>query len=397
MNVTVTGGAGNSPVSLTYDARDTAFLQAQALAATIDATFSSATYYDPHMPHLGATGTGYLIISDSVANNRIDVDGFAAVVDQNNGVTSTVAGAFAGSQVFLAGDGGLTFFGRGASTTVVAGGGNNYVTFRDQAGSDAVYTGTGNDTVVGGSGALTVSAGAGNNVIHAGAGSTAIISTGQDFITLGSGNASVTVGAGGSDYIKGTSVYGGSGYNLTFVGGDQASTVRAGVGSYSIFGGAGGGVFDGGTSGNNSIIGGTGAATIFGGGAGDSLLGGNGGGHVVAGSGNETLGGGGANTLLVGGSGSDSILVGSGNETVQAGSGSDTIQFGFGIGGAGVTDVIRDFSASDLINLSGFDSNAVNYALSTFTESGHNGSFQLEDGTKVVLIGVTHLSASNFT
>jgi Ca2+-binding RTX toxin-like protein len=205
------------------------------------------------------------------------------------------------------------------------------------------------------------------------------------------------VGAGGSDYIIGAKTDTSSAqYNLTFIGGDEASTVLAGAGSYSIFGGAGGGVFHGGTSGDNSILGGSGSVTIKGGGAGDSLFGGSGGGVIRAGSGNETLGGGGGNTRLVGGSGPDYFVVGAGNETVVAGSGSDTIQFMAHVGGTGVTDMIDDFNSQDLISLTGFDQNAVAYALDTFKSNGTNGSFQLEDGTKVVLIGVTHISASNF-
>jgi Ca2+-binding RTX toxin-like protein len=396
MNVTISGGSGQPPVSLTYDANDAALLNATALAATLSATYPSPIYYNPQNPVSGFNGGELIIQQANASGGTIDARGFDAVIDQNNGVASTVNGGFAANQIVLAGDGGLTFHSFGGNATVVAGGGDNMISFANQGGNEVVYTSIGNDTVIAGLGNATISAGAGINKIVLGAGAAQVISTGQDHINLGSGTTTVSAGAGGSDYIVGAQSVSGSGYNLTFVGGDLASTIKGGAGSYSITGGAGGGWFQGGSAGNNSILGGAGAVTIFGGGAGDTLFGGSGGGRIFAGAGNETLGGGGANTTLFGGTGSDSLLVGSGDETVRAGLGSDTIQFTANEGGYGVRDVLQDFNSSDVIHLAGFDANAVNYALSTFKAAGSNGSFKLEDGTTVLLQGVTHLTASNF-
>jgi hypothetical protein len=71
-----------------------------------------------------------------------------------------------------------------------------------------------------------------------------------------------------------------------------------------------------------------------------------------------------------------------------------TVHLGFGTGGDGTTDVVRDFSSQDLLYLGSVQ--ADNYALSTFQVVNGNGAFLLEDGTKVVLDGVTNLSAGNF-
>ncbi len=395
MEVTVNGGTNYSAVSLNYDARDVAFLQARALAATISATFTSPVYYEPHQD-LARDASQALIITQANAGNVIHASDYGAIIDQNNGVASTVYGGGAPNQIVLAGDGGLSFHGFGGNVTVAAGGGNNFISLGQSGGNDAVYTSTGNDTIHAGSANATIAAGAGSNLIYVGSGNLTISSTGHDHINLGTGTTSIVVGDGGSDTVVGPSAYGGSGYNLTFVGGAEASVVRAGAGSYSITGGAGGGYFAGGSAGDNSILGGSGAATIIGGGAGDTLFGGSGGGKIVAGSGNETLGGGGANTLLLGGTGNDSIVVGRGGETVRGGLGSDTIQFTSGLGGAGVTEILQDFTSRDVIHLAGFDANAVTYALDTFTTHGSSGSFKLEDGTTVKLIGVTHLNADNF-
>ncbi len=396
MDVTVTGGTGQPAISLTYDANDAAFLNAQALAATIDATFTSPIYYDPNNTVSGGDG-GYLIVQQQFAQNVIDGKGFGAIVDQNNGVASTVlGGASATGQIVLAGDGGLTFDGFGGNITVAAGGGNNFINFGNFGGNDVVYTSIGDDTIKTGSANATVSAGAGNNQIALGSGAVQILSTGSDVIKLGDGTASVTVGAGGSDIIVGSTNYSGSGYNLQFIGGDLSSTVRGGEGSYSIFGGAGGGSFTGGSAGYNSIQGGSGAVTIKGGGAGDTLGGGTGGGKIYAGGGNETLTGGGSNILLAGGTGNDTFLVGQGDETVRGGTGGDLFQFTNGVGGNGVTDVIQHFGANDFIHLAGFNPNAVADAVASFQTNGISGSIKLDDGTRVILVGVTHLTDANF-
>ncbi len=372
MSVTVTGGTGHGPAALRFDSAGLAEMNAQALAANIDRTYSTATYYNPAKPPAGASG-GYLIVPTNTAGNAINAAGFGAIVDENNKVSSTVmGGGNASGQIVLAGDGGLTFSASQGSVTVVAGGGANSIRLANDTSVSAVYTANGNDTIYGG-GAGTISAGLGENYVSLryDAGSVLVDTYGQDTIQLGIGSDTIDAIGHGSDVIGGATTYSGSGFSLTFVGSSAASTVLGGAGSYDIHGGRGGGVFRGGSAGNNSIVGGTGAVTIYGGGAGDTLQGGSATDRIVAGLGNETLGGGGGQNSF--------------NLTVHG---------TFGIAGLDTTVTISDFSTKDFFKLGSVA--ADQYAMSTMKVDGSNTSFKLEDGATVVLHGFTHLTSSDF-
>jgi Ca2+-binding RTX toxin-like protein len=365
MAITLSGAIGVSPYTLDYDSSSIAYQAAQNLIAMIDGEYSTAVIYEPHkmMVHAGA-----LIIGDAVASNRIYATGFSAVIDENNGVTSTVIGG--GDQTVLGGDGGLTYRSTYGNVTIDLGGGNNDIVLRGDTGTGVIYIGGGNNTIVAGDGATTIDAGAGNNREILGAGQDVVTITGHDTVFLGSGSATISAIDGGSVLIHGASSVSGTGYSLTFINGDAASTVQGAAGSYSIFGGAGGGVFHGGLGGDNFIMGGTGNTTLLGGGAGDTLLGGTGDNLIIAGTGNETLGGAGSTTF----------------EFLQAHVHT----------AAGTVDSIVDFGGQDLFALSGGQS-AIQYALQTYTVSGGNGSFLLQDGTKIVLDGYTgNLTVNNF-
>jgi len=371
MQVTVTGGAGHPPVTLDYTAHDLAFLQANAYASIIDSTYTTAIYYNPNDASSPAS-PGYLIIPTKYANNIIDARGFGAVVDENNKGPSTILGGSARfGQIVLAGDGGLTYEARQGDNTVVAGGGNNFISFLGDKGANAAYTSTGNDNIVGGDGSTTISAGAGNNKIFLGEGYSLVYSTGRDTVSLSSGgNDTINVLGTGSDVVRGAD--NGTGAKLTFIGGVVASTVRGGAGSDTISGGVGGGVFYGGSGGNNYIVAGAGSVTIVGGGNGDTLLGGYSSDLIRAGYGNETLGGGGGNNVF------------------------DLRMHLVVHGCAHDVDKITDFTTQDLLNVGG--TRAINYALSTYHVVDGNGTFRLEDGSKVVLNGYAHpLTQSDFT
>jgi Ca2+-binding RTX toxin-like protein len=360
MQVTVTGGTGYEAASLNYDAKDIAYAKAEALAATIDNAYASAVYYDGTKL---SPQSGYLIIGSQWADGTVRARGFGAIVDENNHSASTVVGGGnKAGQIVLAGDGGLTFIALSGNTTVVAGGGDNNISFAGDAGTNAVYTSSGNDTIFGGDGRTTISAGGGQNQIYLGAGNTLVKDSGQDTVRLGAGNDTINVLAGGSVLVHGAQAVTGSGFTLTFIGGTNASTVQAGAGSYDINAGAGGGVFYGGAAGGNSIIGGAGSVTIVGGGANDTLLGGAGNDLVRAALGNETLGGGAGNNVF-----------------------DLTIHSLNGIAGNGTTVTITDFNSHDLLNVG--NSAAITYAINTYSVQSGNGTFLLDDGTKVVLQG----------
>lgn len=376
MQVTVTGGTGHAAATLVFPAKGLAAINAQALAANIDANYATAIYYDPSNP-VQTPSPGYLIVRQGFASNVIDARGFGAIVDENNGRTSTVVGGDnPDGQIVLAGDGGLTFSAASGPVTVAAGGGDNRIDLSGDSSGGAVYTARGNDTIFGGGGNTTISAGLGNNTIFVGAGNTLVDVVGSDVVALGAGSDTIEVSAGGGVFVQGAASVSGPGFSLTFQGGQHASTVLGGAGSYSIQGGIGGGVFTGGSAGGNFIEAGKGAVTIT---------------------------GGGNNDTLIGGSGADQINAGLGNETLQGGHSASQDIFGLtihahlGAGGFGTTDSIADFQkAHDLLSVG--DAAAVNYALNTYEVSGGSASFLLEDGTKVVLQGFTgHLTSGNFT
>lgn len=371
MQVTVTGGAGHGPAVLSYNANDLAYTTAKALAASIDSQYSHAIYYHPSSPP-STPASGYLIIKPEYSSNFIDARGFSAVVDENAGHSTVVGGDSASGQKVLASNGGLTFFSSSGKTTVVAGGGNNLITFGGDTSKVAAYTSNGNDTIVGGDGHTTIAAGAGHNRILLGAGASMVSVTGGDTITLGSGRETIDVMAGARALVYGTNSTTASGFSLVFIGGSmKPSTVMGGAGRYSIYGGAGGGVFTGGSGGHNSIVAGTGSVTITGGGPGDTLE---------------------------GGSGRNLINAALGNETLISGTGHDTIDLSVhdvpGASGMGTKDLIKGFGTHDFLHVG--NSAAESYALSTYHVSGNNGYFLLEDGTKVILQGFTHLTSHDF-
>ena len=373
MQVTVSGGIGHGAAALNYSASDIAYNTASALAAVIDNTYSRAIYYDPANPPL-TPSSGYLIVGKTVASNTIHARGFGAIIDENTGEGSTIRGGDdATGQIVLASNGGLTFTAHSGATTVVAGGGDNHITFAGSKAASAAYTSSGNDTIIGGDGNTTVAAGAGFNTVILGAGNSLVGVSGTDSVKLGAGSDTIDV-LGGSAHVLGAGSVSGGGYSLTFVGGNgpYASTVAGGAGSYDIMGGAGGGVFHGGLAGNNLIAGGAGAVTIVGGGAGDTLE---------------------------GGAGNDSIFAAHGNETLLGGAGNNvfglTIHNVANTGGLGTTDVINDFNGKDLLSIGGVK--ADNYAINTYKLTSAGGTFFLEDGTKVVLKGFhQQLSSSAF-
>jgi Ca2+-binding RTX toxin-like protein len=367
--LTVTGGAGNAPMVLRYDAAGLALINAQALAAAIDAAFTTATYDRPNSPVGGSTSGGLLLAKGgAISAGPIDAQGFDAVVLQNNKMVATVSGGGdANGQVVLAGRGGLDFEAVSGNVTVDSGGGNSAIVFG--SGNDVFYSTDGNNTVTAIGGNDTIYAGTGANVINLAGGNATVGSTGTDSLYLGAGDATVDVSGSGSDVVTGASSVAGPGYTLIFIGGTQASTVLGGAGSYSIMGGAGGGNFTGGSGGGNFIQGGSGNVTIQGGGAGDTLA---------------------------GGTGTNLIQAGLGNETLSGGLGQTEFSFTEGVsGGNGALEVIADFNASnDYLHLGG--GFTADYALAHITVSGGSTFFTLEDGTKVELLGFTGLNGGNF-
>jgi Ca2+-binding RTX toxin-like protein len=257
-----------------------------------------------------------------------------------------------------------------------------------------------------------IAAGDGNDLISLPTGST---------YTAALGNGNDTINANGSGTVTG-----GSGSNLFFVGGSPGDqnlissygnndTIVAGagsatVGSYGadplIYGGSGQLVYFGNAAGNPTIAGGTGNETVFAS-AGQNITyqdGSNttqGANLMDAGAGNETLNAGGAqygvhlaagvgSVLMIGSHGNDIFYGGSGAATMTGNGGSDTFIFGNIPGFTGGTDIITDFSSSDVFELSGYGANAAQTALNDATVANGNTTVKLSDNTTITFLNVSN-------
>ncbi len=193
-NITVSGGLGNSTVTLGNGADNVAlagynnFVRLGDGADTISAGAGSGTVY---------AGGGNVSVSLGGWGNYISL-----------------------------GDGNDTVTGISGGSTVIAGNGNDQI---QVAGwGDLVRLGGGSSTVSGINGSSTVIAGDGNNVIHAaGWGNVIQLGHGNNVVAAGDGNDSVTLGGGQNNVTLQ-----GWGNLVSATGG--SSTIQAGAGSDTI-------------------------------------------------------------------------------------------------------------------------------------------------------------------
>jgi Ca2+-binding RTX toxin-like protein len=214
---------------------------------------------------------------------------------------------------------------------------------------------------------------------------------------IGQVTAETIFGSGGTDFLNIQ--------NTVLVDGMGADTAVAGTGAATIFGGTGPLLVFGDT-GKLLFAGGAGASTIVGGATGPTMFGCTGGdvtftsnqasGLLVAGAGNVTLSAAGStsNNSFWAGSGADIIMAGAGADTIAAGSGSMTATGGAGAdvfvffsANGGAHAVIDDFTASDMVLLSGYKTAAI-----TPVVSGGNTTIVLPDNTMITFAGVTQLA-----
>ncbi len=372
-SVTVGGGDNSSNVTLTYDATDRAYMQAQAFSSLITNQYASvpASVYGSSGP-----ASPYLIIPSTSLGGTINVGGYAAVVVQDTGGQVTLTGGTNG-QTVLGSDGGLSYTSTAGSATVVAGGGANYVSLAGTAGGE-VDLGPGNDTVLGGDGPTTIEAGAGSNSIVAGAGATHVVSTGQDTVQAGSGSVTVL----GSNTTPESLLYIGN-------GGGARDSVDGGIGSVTVYA-AGGGQFTGGSAGSNVLITGTtsSSVTLTGGGNNDYLEGDAPGALLVAGNGLETL------VAKVDGD----TLAGSANSTASAQFqlyGADTVNLGSGAASIGFAtqngSAVVNGGSGNLLFVGSEAASTVNAGggRDTIYANGGGGTFQSGTAGGSIIIGGT--------
>ena len=336
---------------------------------------------------VGATGAGTLFYAELAAGEQPSATahdvtirgGGSDTIATNDDAALVYTGAGGHSQVFLgasanAGGIGNDVLLNGSDTVSCAAGGDDGVTVGAAAGlgGDLVFGppsgalrfvgGNAPFTVVGGSGGqMTVRGGAANgNLAWAGSGALDYVGgAGSASIVGGSGQVDVQGGAGPVTVFGGTGAGDYSGGNgSVFVVGDGASTVQAGAGCVAFLEGSANVSVDGS---DGAVVDGTNSSGA------DALN---------AGAGSETL---------FGGHGSDTFTGGSGSAVLASGGGADTFIFADGQAGH---DYLLNFDVGqDSIELNGFGASdpTISYA---FGDSILN----LQDGTQVVVIGVSHLT-----
>lgn len=398
-------GANHSTVSLTYDSDANALLAlhvASVIQAGIAAgTISAADNKSGPPPALSPGVTGELVLSKS--GTTLMPKGYDYVVDPST--SAVVYGNGDANEQVLVGSGKLSFYATGGSGAVIAGGGADMISIAPtDAGGWLIATGNGDDTIRAlGGGGDTISVGKGKDLIQLGSGGTYLTTMGSDTVLAGSG--SETIDASGS---RGHQVILGNASSLFFIAGG-AATVIGQSGSDTVYGGSGKDLLEGGTGGNNLLQAGDGRATLVGGGNGDQLYAaGDKAQALHAASGNETLSGAFASgrDTFYGGSGSDQITGGFGKNTFVAGAGAATVtaipgstnlfEFMKAVGGGselvmGLTDASQVH-----IDLVGYPSDEVRYALAHQTTKDGSVTITLTDHTTVTFQNIASLSAGNF-
>lgn len=279
-----------------------------------------------------------------------------------------------------------------------------------------ILNGTGN-TANGGAGGGYIEVDGNGNTVNTGTGPQAVnVNSNNDTVNVGSGNNTITIsgnhalvtGGTGSDTI--TAV----GNNETISGGTGPELINATGTGTSLTGGSGNDTLN--VFGNgDTITGGSGSDTIGLYGNSDVGIGGAGPDNViVTGSGATFTSGGGNDTIGLYGSSETANI--SGNDTVNVSGNLDTVTAGAGAGvnngvinlngatnftfndGPNVySDTVTGFStaAGDTIKLNGIDTQA--YALANAQSSGGNTLITLNDGSKILLVGISNIGPSFFS
>ena len=298
----------------------------------------------------------------------------------------------------------------GANTNYNAG--NTVYAFNGIKEAMTIWDGNGVDTI-------DTTAFSGNNVIdlHEGAGHTSYIGSSRIWIAYNAnienatgGNGSDTVygnalnntifGNGGNDRVSGDSgddyIQGNTG-NDVIEGGDGNDTLEGGKDIDWIQGNQGNDVVNGNNS-NDTVLGGKGNDIVRGGKDNDYVNGNNDNDIVYGDLGNDTVHGGKDDDQLFGGAGDDILFGDLGNDTLIGNEGHDIFAFEPGSG----NDTILDFELpgaayGDIIQIASSVMGSREQVLAAVTYSGGNAILDLGGGNHVTLVGVSNLSADDFS
>ncbi len=394
-NLTVEGG--NVISTLTYNSFTT-FNLATQIAAAINPLSQS--------PSQEATTT-----TISTAGPTTIPAGIVGIVIAPTAPPTTVTGsgggpgASGGVESVVAGSSGLTYTSAGSSVDYLAIAGGINVIGLALGSSYQVALGSGNDTV-NANGTGTVDVGTATATVEASTTANTIFGSGSDFVVLASGDFAGLSGPS-------PTVFGGAGPDtIALTGSTNATFSGTSFGSETVFGGLSNKVF---TNGSNLVfvagpspetdyIAAPTAPSLAGSNTQITYFGSTSAATISAGVGNETLNAAGSsapvefianvaagNVSIAAGSGNTTVFGGTGANTVTGGSGSDLFAFSSGQGGG--SELISNFSASDVVVLNNYGTNQVNNALATSTPTvvgGVSGTqITLADSTKVTFVGTS--------
>jgi Ca2+-binding RTX toxin-like protein len=323
----------------------------------------------------GEVPPGYVgEITDTVAGGGLVMvpPGYSyTAIDPSVTGSVTVSG---GGSLFV-GDTPVTYYGAPSPDPVLiaAGDGNDLVSI-PQGATYEVALGNGNDTIYA-NGSGTVTGGSGNNIIYAdSAGGENVVNTHGDTDTIVAGQGAVTVNSYGADPL----VDGGSGQLVYYGGAPGSPTITGGGGQETLYAAAGQDLtyVDGAST--------TPGANIIDAGAGNETLDASGAQYGVK------LGAGTGSVDMIGSTGDDVFYGGAGAATMTGNGGSDVFFFGNTVGHTGGTNIITDFNANDMFEVSGYGANAAQTALNSATVAGGNTSVRLSDDTTITFLNVAN-------
>ncbi len=378
----------------------------------------------------GSSGTAVTLDNTYVSSHLAMFQAMTAEIASSGPGLYTLSGS---ATLLLAPDnlGPIATFGTAGSTAVVVGDGDT-LDYVGGVGSATVAAGNGNDVAIAGSGSDVIALGTGNNQIFLGSGQSTVVSAGTDTIQAGTGDAMVSV-TGSNSVIyaanggalsvddtsgSGTTVYGASGTTIDATTVSGATTTVASFGDATVVGGTGGVsvaqaygsltvLGDGGQTGivqgpeaspdalyarNDATVALVGSThnNIF---VANDAVRGDGGSVVLDGenaSGGNQFWAGSGNATLLGGTGNDTLVAGTGSATMRGGGGADQFDF-FSVQGGSATNVtIADFGGSDVMNLFGYGSAGLQYALAHTVQDGTSTMLSLSDGSTITLQQYNH-------
>lgn len=174
---------------------------------------------------------------------------------------------------------------------------------------------------------------------------------------------------------------------------DTAVELAGGIDDDDLLGGEGDDALAG-SFGDDLLEGAGGDDALDGGFGDDALAGGEGNDALSGGFGDDTLAGGAGDDLLTGGFGDDRLDGGVGSDLLVGGFGADS--FVFGPSGGSQTDVVQDFGADDLLDVSAYAFTSFEAFLGQASETADGVSIELDDqGDEILVLAGNDLSDLN--